>query len=164
MMRLRGTWVPLLPGIWRTITAAVIPILAIGVGIDYLTGSKTSTWSPFSHPASESSVALSGVEDALPLAAWGWMLVSNGLVVIVGYVLRRRLLTIWGLVWVAALMTTIGIGIGWTTLPLTDTFRSALMHITFRSALMHIGVGLFAGAAAIGYALQPKAGGTGGPE
>lgn len=151
MMRLRGTWVPLLPGIWRTITTDVIPILAIGVGTDYLTGSKTS------------SVALSGVEDALPLAAWGWMLVSNGLVVIVGYVLRRRLLTIWGLVWVAALMTTIGIGIGWTTLPLTGTFHSALMH-------MHIGVGFCAGAAAIGYALQPKAGGkpkaggTGGPE
>lgn len=148
MMRLRGTWVPLLPGIWRTITAAVIPILAIGAGIDYLTGPEAP------------SVALSGVEDALPLAAWGWMLVSNGLVAIVGYVLRRRLLTIWGLVWVAALMTTIGIGIGWTTLPLTGTFRSALMH----SALMHIGVGFYAGAAAIGYALQPKAGGTGGPE
>lgn len=143
MMRLRGTWVPLLPGIWRTIATDVIPILTIGVGIDYLTGPETP------------SVALSGVEDALPLAAWGWMLVSNGLVVIVGYVLRRRLLTIWGLVWVAALMTTIGIGIGWTTLSLTGTFRSALMHI---------GVGLFAGAAAIGYALQPKAGGTGGPE
>ena len=59
------------------------------------------------------------------------------------------------LVWVAALMTTIGIGIGWTTLPLTGTFRSALMHI---------GVGFWAGAAAIGYALQPKAGGTGGPK
>ena len=144
MMRLRGTWVPLLPGIWRTITAAVIPILAIGAGIDYLTGSKTS-----------SDAHGTGVEDALPLAAWGWMLVSNGLVVIVGYVLRRRLLTIWGLVWVAALMTTIGIGIGWTTLPLTGAFRPALMHI---------GVGFCAGAAAIGYALQPKAGGTGGPE
>lgn len=150
MMRLRGTWVPLLPGIWRTITTDVIPILAIGAGIDYLTSPETP------------SVALSGVEDALPLAAWGWMLVSNGLVVIVGYVLRQRLLTIWGLVWVAALMTTIGIGIGWTTLPLTDTFRSAP---TMRTAsLMHIGVGLCAGAAAIGYALQPKAGGTGGPE
>lgn len=144
MMRLRGTWVPLLPGIWRTITTAVIPILAIGAGIDYLTGSKTP-----------SDAHETGVEDALPLAAWGWMLVSNGLVVIVGYVLRRRLLTIWGLVWVAALMTTIGIGIGWTTLPLTGTFRPALMHI---------GVGFCAGAAAIGYALQPKAGGTGGPE
>lgn len=143
MMRLRGTWVPLLPGIWRTIATDVIPILAIGAGIDYLTGPETP------------SVALSGVEDALPLAAWGWMLVSNGLVVIVGYVLRRRLLTIWGLVWVAALMTTIGIGIGWTTLPLTGTFRSALMHI---------GVGFSAGAAAIGYALQPKAGNPGGPE
>ena len=151
-MRLRGTWVPLLPGIWRTITTAVIPILAIGAGIDYLTGSKTP-----------SDAHETGVEDALPLAAWGWMLVSNGLVVIVGYVLRRRLLTIWGLVWVAALMTTIGIGIGWTTLPLTGTFRPALMHI---------GVGFCAGAAAIGYALQPKigyalqpkAGGTGGPE
>lgn len=155
MMRLRGTWVPLLPGIWRTITAAVIPILAIGVGIDYLTGTPDPP-----------SVALSGVEDALPLAAWGWMLVSNGLVVIVGYVLRRRLLTIWGLVWVAALMTTIGIGIGWTTLPLTGTFRSAsaLMHITFRLALMHIAIGVGTAAAAIGYALQPKAGGTGGPE
>ena len=144
MMRLRGTWVPLLPGIWRTITTAVIPILAIGVGIDYLTGPET--------PSDDHHQT---VEDALPLAAWGWMLVSNGLVVIVGYVLRRRLLTIWGLVWVAALMTTIGIGIGWTTLPLTGTFRSALMHI---------GVGFWAGAAAIGYALQPKAGGTGGPE
>ena len=144
MMRLRGTWVPLLPGIWRTIATAVIPILAIGAGIDYLTGSKTP-----------SDAHETGVEDALPLAAWGWMLVSNGLVVIVGYVLRRRLLTIWGLVWVAALMTTIGIGIGWTTLPLTGTFRSALMHI---------GVGFCAGAAAIGYALQPKAGGAGGPE
>lgn len=143
MMRLRGTWVPLLPGIWRTIATDVIPILAIGTGIDYLTGPETP------HDV------VSGVEDALPLAAWGWMLVSNGLVVIVGYVLRRRLLTIWGLVWVAALMTTIGIGIGWTTLPLTGTFRSALMHI---------GVGFCAGAAAIGYALQPKAGGTGGPE
>lgn len=145
MMRLRGTWVPLLPGIWRTIAKGGIPILAIGVGIDYLTGPDPET----------PSVALSGVEDALPLAAWGWMLVSNGLVVIVGYVLRRRLLTIWGLVWVAALMTTIGIGIGWTTLPLTGTFRSALMHI---------GVGLLAGGVATGYALQPKAGGTGGPE
>ena len=153
MMRLRGTWVPLLPGIWRTIATAVIPILAIGAGIDYLTGSKTP-----------SDAHETGVEDALPLAAWGWMLVSNGLVVIVGYVLRRRLLTIWGLVWVAALMTTIGIGIGWTTwttLPLTGTLR----HELFRhSALMHIGVGFCAGAAAIGYALQPKAGGTGGPE
>ena len=152
MMRLRGTWVPLLPGIWRTITTNVIPILAIGTGINYLTGPASVI--PVS--GETPSVALSGVEDALPLAAWGWMLVSDGLVAIVGYVLRRRLLTIWGLVWVAALLTTIGIGIGWTTLPLTGTS-------TMRTAsLMHIGVGLCAGAAAIGYALQPKAGGTGG--
>lgn len=122
----RGAWVPLLPGVWRTLTLAVLPGLAIAVGLDYILGTPT-------HPA-----RMRVIEDALPLVVWGSLLMTAGLIVVAGYVARWRMVVIVGLVTQAALMATLGVGMDGT------------------AAVLYLGVAAAAQAAAAGYALQPS--------
>ncbi len=131
----RGAWVPRLPGVWRILTAAVIfPGLAIAVGFDYILGTPT-------HPA-----RMRVIEDALPLVVWGSLLMTAGLIVVAGYVAQWRTAVIVGLVTQAALMATLGVGMGGTT------------------AVLYLGVAAGAQAAAIGYALQPSSEHADGPQ
>jgi hypothetical protein len=78
------------------------------------------------------------IEDALPLVVWGSLLMTAGLIVVAGYVARWRMTVIVGLVTQAALMATLGVGMGGTT------------------AVLYLGVAAGAQAAATGYALQPS--------
>jgi hypothetical protein len=78
------------------------------------------------------------IEDALPLVVWGSLLMTAGLIVVAGYVARWRMTVIVGLVTQAALMATLGVGMGGT------------------AAVLYLGVAAGAQAAATGYALQPS--------
>ena len=89
----RGAWVPLLHGVWRPLTLAVLPGLAIVVGLDYILGTPT-------HPA-----RMRVIEDA-PSRGVGSLLMTAGLIVVAGYVARWRMTVIVGLVTQAALMAT----------------------------------------------------------
>ena len=93
----RGRWQPLLPPVWRSATMLTLPLTPIAVGGDYLTG-EPEWW-------------LSEIEQTMPLPLWGWLLITSGLLTIIGFVGRWRHVTIGGLHISGALMAVLGVGI-----------------------------------------------------
>ena len=102
----RGHWEPLLPPVWRTATMLMVPLTTIAVGGDYLTG-EPEWW-------------LSDLEQTMPLQWWGGLLISSGLMTIIGFVGRWRHVAIGGLHIGGALMAVLGIGIAAQSLNTAD--------------------------------------------
>lgn len=131
-MRLtRGQWRPLIPERWRTAVVGVIPLSVLVVGADYLAG--------------QTSQALTQIERAAPLWAWGAALVLSGAVTVAGFIGRWRHITIGGLHIGGALMITLGAGIAYDAAALTGGFRWPWLYIA---------VGLASWGAALGYWAQ----------
>ncbi|MFC0314474.1 hypothetical protein [Gordonia phosphorivorans] len=131
MILRRGQWRALIPERWRTAVLAVIPLSMIVIGVDYCLGENTP--------------ALTEIERAAPVWAWGAGLLVSGLVVLAGYAGRWRHIAIGGLHVGGALMLTLGAGIAVETVDTTGGFRWAWLYGA---------VGLAAWGAAIGYWMQ----------
>lgn len=128
----RGRWHPLIPEWWRTATMLVVPITPIIVGVDYL----------FGH--GDAPARLSAVEKSISLSALGVILIASGVITVIGFVGRWRMLTIGGLHWSAAVMSTIGIGIA----------TAPGMGGGFRVPWLYMAIAIASWASAFGYFMQ----------
>lgn len=122
----RGRWHPLIPEWWRTATMLVVPITPIIVGADYLFGHGDAPARLFS------------------LSALGVILIASGVITVIGFVGRWRMLTIGGLHWLAAVMSTIGIGIA----------TAPGMGGGFRVPWLYMAIAIASWASAFGYSMQ----------
>ena len=117
----RGHWEPLLPPTWRTATMLMVPLTPIAVGADYLTGEPEWWW-------------LSGLEQTMPLQWWGGLLISSGLMTIIGFVGRWRHVAIGGLHIGGALMVVLGIGIAVHSVTGVDGWRWPWLYLVVGAA------------------------------
>ena len=134
----RGRWQPLLPPVWRSATMLTLPLTPIAVGGDYLTG-EPEWW-------------LSEIEQTMPLPLWGWLLITSGLLTIIGFVGRWRHVTIGGLHISGALMAVLGAGIAAQSLNAADG--------GWRWPSLYLVVAFASWCAAIGYWSQVEADGS----
>lgn len=132
----RGSWEPLLPVGSRRRTVRIVPIIAIGWGLDYIL------------PGDENARSLSIVEQAMPMAAWGTLCLIGGVLGLAGFLGRWRRVAIAGL-WIGGLtFAVIGLGqwIAVSGVPWLDGLRGPLITSIVGIAQLNM---------VAGYAQQP---------
>lgn len=128
-----GVWTPLIPFPFRAIIMLAWAILPIPYGIDYL----------YENPDRQNR--LSFIEGAVPLYAWGAVMLLGGLVATVSLLMRWRMRTIVSLHLLGALWFTLSIGLFIDSITIWggDGFRSGCLFLAVSSTYWMAAIGYY---------------------